>query len=76
MASKGTLIEIEDLTKVFFANEVVTHALSGIHLSIERGEYVAIFGAREGERGARSLSSQMSGGGVTVSEIGEHQAHS
>jgi putative ABC transport system ATP-binding protein len=44
MASNGILIEIEDLTKVFQTNEVVTHALSGIDLSIERGEYVAISG--------------------------------
>ena len=44
MASNGTLIEIEDLTKVFYTNEVTTHALSGIHLSIQTGEYVAISG--------------------------------
>ena len=44
MASNGTLIEIEGLTKVFCADEVVTHALSGIHISIERGEYLAISG--------------------------------
>ena len=44
MASNGTLIEIEGLTKVFYTNAVATHALSGIHLSIEAGEYVAISG--------------------------------
>ena len=39
------LIEIEDLTKIFYTDEVETHALSGIHLTISRGEYVAIFDA-------------------------------
>src|SRR3974390_3098726 len=38
------LIEIEDLTKVFYTDEIETHALSGIHLTIARGEYVAISG--------------------------------
>ncbi len=32
------------LTKVFYTDEVETHALSGIHLEIEKGEYVAISG--------------------------------
>ena len=44
MASNGTLIEIEDLTKIFRSSQVETQALSGIHLTIERGEYVAISG--------------------------------
>ncbi len=44
MATNGRLIEIEDLTKVFYTDEVETHALSGIHLTIERGEYVAMSG--------------------------------
>src|ERR1700746_1156742 len=38
------LIEIEDLTKVFYTDEIETHALSGIHLTIHRGEYVAMSG--------------------------------
>jgi putative ABC transport system ATP-binding protein len=44
MASNEKLIEIEDLTKVFYTDEVETHALSGVYLSIERGEYVAMCG--------------------------------
>jgi putative ABC transport system ATP-binding protein len=44
MATASTLIEIEDLIKVFYTDEVETHALSGIHLTIERGEYVAMSG--------------------------------
>ena len=38
------LIQIEDLTKVFYTDEVETHALAGLHLSIRRGEYMAISG--------------------------------
>jgi putative ABC transport system ATP-binding protein len=38
------LIQIEDLTKVFYTDEVETHALSGVHLSIRKGEYVAMSG--------------------------------
>ena len=43
-ATAETLIELEDLTKVFYTDEVETHALAGIHLNIDRGEYVAIAG--------------------------------
>src|SRR6266403_4244419 len=38
------LIQIEDLTKIFYTDEIETHALSGVHLAIGRGEYVAISG--------------------------------
>src|SRR5437879_1778020 len=38
------LIQIEDLTKVFYTDEVERHALSGVHLGIRKGEYVAISG--------------------------------
>jgi len=44
MAANATLIEIEGLTKVFYTDEVETHALSGIHMTIKRGEYVAMSG--------------------------------
>jgi putative ABC transport system ATP-binding protein len=44
MGSTQPLIEIEGLTKVFYTDEIETHALSGIHLRIERGEYVAMSG--------------------------------
>ena len=39
-----TLIHIEGLTKVFYTDEIETHALSGVHLNIARGEYVAMSG--------------------------------
>lgn len=39
-----SLINIQSLTKVFYTDELETHALSGIHLSIARGEYIAMSG--------------------------------
>ncbi|MGO4210047.1 ABC transporter ATP-binding protein, partial [Terriglobus sp. YAF25] len=39
-----TIIDIEQLTKVFYTDEIETHALSGIHMQIQRGEYVAMSG--------------------------------
>ena len=43
-ATDTSLICLDGLTKVFSTDEVETHALSGIHLSIGAGEYVAITG--------------------------------
>ncbi len=43
-SSRPDLITIEGLTKVFFTDEIETHALSGVHLTIGRGEYVAMSG--------------------------------
>ena len=39
-----SLIQLDNLMKVFLTDDVETHALSGIHLDIEKGEYVAISG--------------------------------
>jgi putative ABC transport system ATP-binding protein len=38
------LIQLEGVTKVFYTDEVETHALSGIHMEIHKGEYVSIAG--------------------------------
>jgi putative ABC transport system ATP-binding protein len=43
-AAGETLIHLDGVTKVFYTDEVETHALSGIHLDIKRGEYVSIAG--------------------------------
>ncbi|HXG66300.1 MAG TPA: ABC transporter ATP-binding protein, partial [Blastocatellia bacterium] len=43
-SSDHPLIHLEGVTKVFYTDEVETHALSGIHLEIKKGEYVAIAG--------------------------------
>jgi len=42
--SNEVLIDVQDLHKVFVTEEVETHALSGIHLKIHKGEYIAIAG--------------------------------
>ncbi len=42
--SDRSLIKMEGITKVFFTDEVETHALSGIYLEIRRGEYLSISG--------------------------------
>ncbi|MGH9903773.1 MAG: ABC transporter ATP-binding protein, partial [Pyrinomonadaceae bacterium] len=42
--SAQPLIRLEGVKKVFFTDEVETHALSGTHLDIKRGEYVSITG--------------------------------
>jgi len=39
-----SLIRLEGIKKVFYTDEVETHALSDIHLEIKHGEYVAIAG--------------------------------
>jgi putative ABC transport system ATP-binding protein len=43
-SANGSLIELKDLKKVFYTDEVETHALAGIQLDIARGEYLAIAG--------------------------------
>lgn len=42
--SNQPLLRLESITKVFYTDEVETHALSGIHLEIENGEFVSIAG--------------------------------
>ncbi|HEY0783530.1 MAG TPA: ABC transporter ATP-binding protein [Thermoanaerobaculia bacterium] len=44
MSTQEALIQLDGVTKVFLTDEVETHALSGIHLEIRNGEYVAIAG--------------------------------
>ncbi|MEM8929968.1 MAG: ABC transporter ATP-binding protein [Acidobacteriota bacterium] len=44
MSNDEFLIHLEDVKKVFYTEEVETHALSGIHLGIRPGEYVSISG--------------------------------
>ncbi len=44
MSEATPLIKLEDLRKVFFTDEVETHALSGVHFEIGKGEYVSIAG--------------------------------
>ena len=44
MADETALIHLEGVTKIFYTDEVETHALAGIHLDINKGEYVSISG--------------------------------
>ena len=40
----NALISLEGITKVFLTDEIETHALSGIHLEVKEGEFLAISG--------------------------------
>ena len=40
----ASLIRLDGITKVFYTDEMETHALSEVHLEIREGEYVAIGG--------------------------------
>jgi putative ABC transport system ATP-binding protein len=42
--SGSVLIHLEGVSKVFFTDEVETHALADVHLDIHKGEYVSIAG--------------------------------
>jgi len=42
--STETLISLQGIGKVFLTDDLETHALSGVHLEIEEGEYVSIAG--------------------------------
>jgi len=45
MSNTGqALINLDGVTKIFYTDEVETHALAGIHLEIGRGEYISIAG--------------------------------
>src|SRR6202162_3016660 len=43
-ANGHSVIRLDGVTKVFFTDEVETHALSGIHLQIGHGEFISIAG--------------------------------
>jgi putative ABC transport system ATP-binding protein len=43
-ANGTVLLRLDDVSKVFTTDEVETHALSGVHLEIRKGEYVSISG--------------------------------
>jgi putative ABC transport system ATP-binding protein len=43
-SSDQPLLRLEAVTKVFLTDEVETHALSGVHLEINKGEYISING--------------------------------
>jgi putative ABC transport system ATP-binding protein len=44
VSPNGTLIKMEGVSKVFYTDELESHALSAIDLEIKKGEYLAIAG--------------------------------
>ena len=44
MTETAPVIEMRGVSKVFLTDEVETHALAGVDLRVERGEYVAVSG--------------------------------
>lgn len=44
MTNSNALISLRDVAKVYLTEDVETHALSGIHLDIRKGEYISISG--------------------------------
>ena len=45
MGNNGApLIKLDGIKKVFYTDEVETHALSDVHLDIKEGEYICIAG--------------------------------
>jgi putative ABC transport system ATP-binding protein len=44
MNAPQPLIHLSDVKKIFYTDDVETHALSGIYLDIQKGEYISIAG--------------------------------
>jgi putative ABC transport system ATP-binding protein len=42
--TEQTLLEMQSIQKVFLTDEVETHALSDVHLKVQKGEWLAIIG--------------------------------
>ncbi len=43
-AADDVLISLKDIKKVFYTDQVETHALSGVHLQIRKGEFFSVAG--------------------------------
>jgi putative ABC transport system ATP-binding protein len=43
-SNAAPMIALQDIEKIFYTDDLETHALAGVHLTINRGEYVAITG--------------------------------
>ncbi|HXU09630.1 MAG TPA: ABC transporter ATP-binding protein [Blastocatellia bacterium] len=43
-SSDQAMLQLEGVTKVFLTDEVETHALAGVHLEINKGEFISING--------------------------------
>ena len=49
------MISLAGITKVFYTDDLETHALDGIHLDVGRGEFLSIAGPSGYERNAANL---------------------
>jgi putative ABC transport system ATP-binding protein len=78
--SRASVIEIHELTKVFQTEDIETHALSGIHLNIGQGDFLAIIGPSGSGKTTllailglmdRPTSGQLLWRGATLSDVGD-----
>ena len=58
LTATTSLIQLDDLKKVFYTDEVETHALSGVHVDIMKGDYLSKTSTR---RSARRSATRRSG---------------
>src|SRR6266478_2524747 len=64
--ANATLIKMEGVKKVFYTDEVETHALSEIHLEIKKGQYISIAGPSG--CGKSTLLSDLAVANLSISE--------
>ena len=43
-SAAAPLIQLQDVSKIYYTDDLETHALSGVHLEVRRGEFIAITG--------------------------------
>jgi putative ABC transport system ATP-binding protein len=74
------VIQIRALNKVFQTDDIETHALSDIHLTLERGEFLAVVGPSGCGKSTllsilglmdRPTSGEISWGGLAMGELGD-----
>ena len=77
MAATAALIKLDNISKVFYTEEVETHALSGIHMEINKGKYVSIAGPSGcGKSTLLSLIGLLDSPTDGTYVLNGHQAHS
>jgi putative ABC transport system ATP-binding protein len=78
----ASVIQIRALTKVFQTEDIETHALSGIHLNVDQGDFLAIIGPSGSGKTTllailglmdRPTSGELRWRGDTLSELRDHE---